>query len=279
MLIIFIIMFVLLIINPNISKNAIFESTSLWFSTLVPVLFPSLVITELINNEIMLDKLCKILYKPFKFIFNIYCPKSVYLIIISILCGSPTNAKIVKLTTENNEVNSNEARLILDIFSTTSLAYTIYILKTNNINLLLYFLISISINSILMHIFNKPYQEDITINNKIYKKRIEVLISSIKSSISVLFSILGIIIFFNILISIFFSKDIFIYPYLELMGGLNYIEKKGLGTFSIVSSISFLSLSIHLQIVANYIEISYWRFLLIRLISTLITVFIFLLFG
>ena len=255
------------------------ESASLWFYSLVPIMFPALIITEMINNERLLDKICNILYKPFRLIFNIYNPKSVYLIIISILCGAPTNARAIKLAIDNNEISKTEAHLILEIFSSLSLAYTIYILKSNNINILLYYLTYIIISAILMHILNKPTSNELSTSNKIYKKRLDVLFSSIKSATSVLFSILGVIIFFNILISTLFNKDFFLYPYLELMGGLDYINKKGLGTLNIVSSLTFLSLSIHFQILSNDIDFIYLKFLIIRIICSLFITFIFFLFS
>jgi hypothetical protein len=254
------------------------ESSSLWFYSLVPVMFPSLIITDLINNEKLLDKILNVLYKPFKFIFNIYSPKSVYLILITILCGAPTNARAIKLAIDNNEISKKEAHLILEIFSTLSLAYTIYILRSNNISILAYYLSYIIISAILMHMLNKPDNIDIFSYNKVYKKRLDVFFSSIKSSTIILFSTLGIIIFFNILISTLFNKDFFLYPYLEIMGGLDYINKKGLGTLSTVSSLTFLSLSIHFQILSNDINFSYFKFLIIKIICSLFITFIFFLF-
>ena len=103
MLIILIVIFVLLIIDPNISKTAIMESASLWLYSLIPVLFPSLVITEMMANERLLDKLCYALYKPFRFLFNI---------MFSVRITPYLDAYLMYLQVEVSEVSSYSASLI-----------------------------------------------------------------------------------------------------------------------------------------------------------------------
>lgn len=279
MLIILIVIFVLLIIDPNISKTAIMESASLWLYSLIPVLFPSLVITEMMANERLLDKLCYALYKPFRFIFNINYPKSVYLILISIICGSPANANAIKLAYDNGDIDMDEAKSILYVFSSLSLSYSIYVLKIHKVNLLFYYCLTIVLSIMLMHLLNKAKDITTSYKNKIYNKRIKVFFKAIKASISTLFTVLGTITLFNILIAVFFKKDIFLYPYLEILGGIEYINKKGLGTIFLVSSLSFLSLSVHFQILSSDIDFSYTKFLIVRIIYSLLISLLFFIFG
>jgi hypothetical protein len=51
MLILYIIIFILILINPQTSSQAFTSSAMIWFSSLVPVLYPSLLFIDLLMND------------------------------------------------------------------------------------------------------------------------------------------------------------------------------------------------------------------------------------
>lgn len=270
MLILFIVLFILILINPTASKEAFISSSILWFKSLVPVLYPSLLFIDLLMNDKSLVVICNYLYKPFKYIFNINYPKSVILIILSIICGVPGNIKAINLSIQNNEISNIEGNNLIFAYSNMSLAYTIYIFNIFDMPFYLYFIFSFLFSSLIFYTLNKKEKvDDINLNYE-FDKPIITIFKSINKTTQTLFTILGIISIFNILISLFFPNGFILYPYFEILGGINYIKEKNLSFILVIFALGFLGLSVHMQILSIKSDLPYYKFLIIRLIYSIL---------
>lgn len=269
MLILLIILFILILINPNVAKDSFLSSSMLWYKSLVPILYPSLLFIDLLMNDKSLKVISDYLFKPFKYIFNINYPKSVILIILSIICGVPGNVKAIDICIKNKEISNTEGNNLIFAYSNMSLAYTIYIFNIFDMPFYIYFIFSFLISSIIFFILNK--KEEINYKNDfIFEKPINTLFKSINKSTKTLFTILGIIVLFNILINLFFPNGFILYPYFEILGGINYIKEKSLSFIFVIFALGFLSLSAHMQILSVKSDLPYYKFLIIRLIYSIL---------
>ncbi len=163
--------------NTYISKQIIY-SCEIWLKKVVPSLFLSFILIDLLINSSLpyyLNKYLKI---------NI-----IYL--ISILAGSPSNAYILK--NYNQDITK-----IISINKYPSLIFTYNFLKVifNSHIAIKFILINIICNIIIFIIIKPP-----KIEYKLIEKTniIEILLNSINKNIQTLLNILGTIIFFNIL--------------------------------------------------------------------------------
>lgn len=261
----------LLITNPNLIANEIVIIFELWYKTILPTMYPSFVVIDMIESMPLVTKISKLLFKPFKLIFNISSSKSVLIIIISLLCGAPASTKIIENSFENKEISENEYQNLLCCFSTLSLPFTVMILTKAGISIALYYLLYLILASIWMHIFNKKSQ--IAMDYGIYNiNYIELFLNSIKKNIQIVINILGILIVFRVIIKLIIKDDLIIYPYLEILGGLAILPNN----FILLSSLGFLGFSIHLQILSVAKQFKYSKFLFARLFFCLLSLLGFL---
>lgn len=262
MSIIFILILILLILNPEITSKQVIEALNLFITSLLPTLYPSLICIDIISNSKLITKITNIFHPLFKNIFNVNSSYSTFIIILSYICGAPASTKLISNAKDNNLITDFEANNLIYCFSNLSLPFTIFILKDYKI-LILYYLLSIIISSILMHIFNKKSM----LTNKIIFHKINfttLFLSSIKKNIELMLNILGIVMFFRIVINILLPNS-FIYSYIEILGGLSNTNN----LFIKLSSLGFLGISVHLQILSIY-PIRYYKFFLVRLIFLLL---------
>ncbi len=163
--------------NTYISHQIIY-SCEIWLKKVVPSLFLSFILIDLLTNSSLpyyLNKYCKI---------NI-----IYL--LSIIAGSPSNAYILK--NYNQDITK-----IISVNKYPSLIFTYNFLKIIfNAQIALKFILINIICNIILFIIIKPPK----IEYKIIPQTniIEVLLTSITKNIQTLLNILGTIIFFNIL--------------------------------------------------------------------------------
>ena len=163
--------------NLYISKMVIY-SVDIWLTKIVPALFPTFIIVDIIYYS-------KIPY---------YIKKHLhinYIYILSIISGSPSNAYIL------NKYNINVTKL-LAVTKYSSFVFTYNYLKIifNNRIAIILIIINVITNIIMIIIIKPPKIEyDCSGNKNIFS----VILESISKNINVLISILGTIIFFNIL--------------------------------------------------------------------------------
>ncbi|MDE5855936.1 MAG: hypothetical protein K2H06_02715, partial [Anaeroplasmataceae bacterium] len=129
----------LLIANPSIVASEVLNACQMWLTVLLPIMYPSFVVIDFIEHMPLVTKISKILYKPFKYIFHIHNEKSAFLILFSLLCGSPASTKLFQASYEKNEITKKECQNLICAFSTLSLPYTLMLCNTFSIFIPLYY--------------------------------------------------------------------------------------------------------------------------------------------
>ena len=270
----------------------IMESIRFSFSICINNLFPSLIPFMLLSNILIKynfiddisDLLKNIMIKFFK--VNKNCS---FIFIMSILSGSPSNAKYISDLLKNKLINIKDAQNCLNfchftnpIFIIGTIGYTFL----NNKKLGLIILISHFLSSFIIGLFNKKNNSIIIKNNTNINKSINfinILKESILNTIETLLLILGIIttsiIITCILNNILNINDNykFIYGIIEITQGLKYLSLSNFNIEikTIISSflISFGGLSIHAQTfsILDNKKIRYYPYFIARLIHALLS--------
>lgn len=250
----------LLIVNPNIVATQVVEASRMWFFVLLPIMYPSFVVIDLIEHMPFVSKISKLLYRPFHFIFHIHHEKSAFLILFAILCGSPASTKIFKASYERKEISKTEYQNLVFAFSTLSMPYTLMLLKQFQIVVLLYYGAFLFLASLWMHFKNKkePIPTHLDIEPIHYLK---TFFNSIQKNIQIVLQVLGILIIFRVLIHVIFKGEILFYPFIEILGGLAMTTSPLIGLLSM----GFLGFSEHLQIMYIADDIPYPKLLLSRI--------------
>lgn len=290
----FIIVFTLLFFSYDV-----IESIKLSFSICINNLFPSLIPFMLLSNILIkynfIDDMSYIFGNFMNKILKVN-KNCAFILIMSMISGTPSNGKYISDLLNNNLIDLDDANKCLKFCHFTN---PIFILGTigytflGNKKLGLIILISHFLSSFIICIFNKKktYKETIT-TNKINKKNnfIYILNESIKSTISTLLLILGIIttcLIITCLLNKIFNINNnykFIYGIIEITQGLKFLSLSNLSIKlkTIISSflISFGGFCIHMQVfsILDNKKIRYIPYLICRvfhgIISSLITLVI-----
>jgi len=272
-----IIFFILILLKKDIMYITIYKTTLIWFKNIVPNLFPMFIISSLIINTNLINNICNMLGKPFKKIFNIN-KYGVYVCILSLITGSPSNAKYIKDLRNNNLITKNEQDRLLTftmnynpILIITLLS--LYLSKYTAYKILIIVILSNFITGIIMRNKEK-INNNIIINIK--KTNISIII---KDTLDTLLMILGTLIFYNLIINLI-SINISIIKnilngMLEITTALNSLQNINITlNIKILLTIIYLSfggLSIHTQIKSILPDTNYNLFLKSRLICIIIS--------
>ena len=209
--------------------------------------------------------------------FNkIFKNNDLYIFFSSILSGSPINAVILKNYLENDYITVKKASKILAYtsFNNPLFLYNyLHLILNNNYNVIKVMGILYISNFILYIYFNKKNNSQSFIKYKEYNLKKE-LFNSIYESIQNLIKIMGIIIFFKIILDLLMTKDSICYSLLkglvEVTTGLNdlvnfniSIKIKEIISYIIIS---FMGLSIQMQmsIILEKYDIDYKYFYISR---------------
>ena len=243
--------------NSYITEQTIY-SVNIWLNKILPTLFPTFIIVDIIYNTNLPYYIEKYLHINFIYI-------------ISILSGSPSNAYIL------NKYNQNITK-ILSVTKYTSPIFTYTFLKAIFNHKTAILLISLNIlSNIMLKLIIKP--------KNIKYKRIKqetiytTITNSIKKNINTLITILGTIIFFNTLPIHLIKNNLIkgtILSILEITTSLNNLLTTTL-PYNIKILLTIISLStcglcIETQIksIINDTFINYKEYLLYRLLHTII---------
>lgn len=243
--------------NSYITEQTIY-SVNIWLNKILPTLFPTFIIVDIIYNTNLPYYIEKYLHINFIYI-------------ISILSGSPSNAYIL------NKYNQNITK-ILSVTKYTSPIFTYTFLKAIFNHKTAILLISLNIlSNIILKLIIKP--------KNIKYKRIKqetiytTITNSIKKNINTLITILGTIIFFNTLPIHLIKNNLIkgtILSILEITTSLNNLLTTTL-PYNIKILLTIISLStcglcIETQIksIINDTFINYKEYLLYRLLHTII---------
>ena len=275
----------LLLYNSYEVVETIKFSFDICVNNLFPSLIPFMLITNILINYNFVESLN---LTPITNLLKINKNCS-FIIIMSILSGTPSNSLYIKGLLENNLISIDDAKKCLNfchftnpIFILTTIGYTFL----NNKKLGLTILISHYLSSFIIGLFNKKEKKKNLIElkkDKYNKNFIQILKESINNTTSNLLLIMGIITTFSIIIclinNIFNINNNykFIYGLLEVTNGLKYVA---LSSFSIkiktiLSSIfiSFGGLCIHAQVfcILENKKIKYLPYFFSRLFHALLS--------
>lgn len=276
--------FILIFIKKDIMYYTIYSTTLIWFKNIVPNLLPMFIITSLIVSSNLIINICNLFGKIFSKIFKT-SKYGVFVFILSIFTGSPSNAKYIKDLIDNNLISITEGNKLL-LFTTNYnplLIYsllTLYLDKKTSIILITIIILS----NIIIGLINRNMTYEKIENN--YSSKSINLSKIIKETIDTLLMILGTLIIYNIIINILpinnpIIKNIF-NGALEITTALNNIKFLNINTnFKILLSIIYLSfggISIHTQIKSILPDTNYKLFLKNKFLSILISISLLLLF-
>lgn len=256
----------------TIVKISILNSCLLWFKTLVPSMFAMYLMIDLLLN-----------YGFANYLYKIFKSNIPILIIISLLLGTPANAKYIKDFYVNGYIGENEAKYIL-AFAYSPNPLFILSMAPNTKHAIATLTFLYITNIIIAYIFKKIYIHYESIPKHFDVKPFsECLEKSIYKTFKILVLVLGIVIFFGIINSfiniIFQDRGIFIKSILEMTNAVNsIISANGKNYKWIIFAVSFGGLSIHTQIksILDDTPISYKYFLYGRLIASLLALIIIL---
>lgn len=280
----------LLLFNSFEIIESIKFSFSICFNNLFPSLIPFMLLSNILIKYDFINELSSIFNKVMTKIFKINKNCS-FAVIMSILSGTPSNAKYLKDLYDNNLITITDIKKCLNFCHFTNPIFilgTIGLTFLNNKKLGLIILISHYLASILLGIFNKK-ENIIFIENKIKKEKktfINILNNSIINTSNTLLLILGIIttcIIITTIINKTFSINEnykFIYGFIEITQGLKYLSLSNLNielkTILSCFLISFGGLCIHLQVfsILDNKKIRYIPYLISRIIHSILSSFI-----
>ena len=274
--------FIILINSYQIMESIRF-SFSLCINNLFPSLIPFMLLSNILINYNFIDDLSDMLKNITTKFFKVNKNCS-FALVMSILSGTPSNAKYLKDLKDNNLINNADIEKCLKfchftnpIFIIGTIGYTFL----NNKKLGLIILISHYTSSFIIGLFNKKSKNlkisniNITSNKNNF---ISILKSSINSTIDTLLLILGIIttcIIITTIINNIFNIDNnykFLFGIVEITQGLKYLSLSNLNIDikTIISSflISFGGICIHMQVfsILNNKKIRYLPYFISRII-------------
>ena len=264
-------LFILFLINKNTVILNILTTYNMWLTTLLPIIFPTLIITDLLLTTDLPNKINKLPLKLYSKIFK--CKQiGLYIFIMSIIGATPTNAKILNNLYKNNSIDINDINKIL----TSCIFFNpILIIKLCNLKILIIMYISNILTGIILRNSIK-----ISNVNKLPIINIKYDINeSISSNISIIFNILGTVLFFSVISTLISTNNLYINiltnGLLEITNGLNLIHLiDNLYIKDIISMIliSFSSISIFIQIKSIINNIDTYYYFKSRIITLIISV-------
>lgn len=180
---------------------------TLWSKNVFPILFPTFILADLIVSSSIIIILTKYGGKFFGKLFKT-TDYVLFILLISLLCGTPTNAKVLKNLYDKNLINGES---ITKILSFTYFFNPFFILSFTSVKILIIFWISnIFTGLILRNKYKKNYTNLNTLNNQFnLSKSISnniLTITNILGTITVFMVISYSIPFINPLINIIFTS-------------------------------------------------------------------------
>ncbi|MBP3766472.1 MAG: hypothetical protein J6G98_04765 [Bacilli bacterium] len=287
--IIFILLYIILqiILNSSLINKTILFSYNIFIYTIVPNLFPFLIISRFLINYGFVDICYKIFNPIMNKIFRINGNAS-FIFIMSMLTGFPSNSKYTKELLDNDQISSLTGTKVLMFTHFSNPLFVIGTIESFiNLKTALIILFSHYIGNIIIgFIFRNAY-----LDNKEYivksKKRDSFglcLSKSVKGSIDTLLLIFGTMTIFliisnliNNILNLSSENNAILAGILEFTQGLKYVSLLDVDVkikaMLMGSFISFGGLSVHAQILSiiGETDILYIPFLISRILHSIIT--------
>ena len=291
-----IVMFLYIFIYSKTVKETIIFGIHLWLNTLIPSIFPFLLISKLLVRYNILHIINNILGIYLEKIYKI-SKKSSFVVLLSIITGFPSGSIYIKELLEKKQISVIEANKLITFTSFSNPLFVISVIGETLLNNKRFGIIIYIIHLITGLLVGLLFKSD-TRNNNIEivdnsnDSFIKNLIDSLNESFYILINMLGIILFFLIIVSIinsFFPNNtitLLIKGIIEITTGVISISKSSLNIRLKASLmgfiISFNGLSIHYQVknIIDKTKINYKFFLIARIIhSTLCFIITYLVIG
>ena len=277
---ILIIIEIIILLNSNVVVKSILATCKLFFYNIFPTLFPTMVISNILVKQGVERIIPNFIKKMFKIFFNLDEYKT-SIFITSIFTGTPTNALIINEALKSNRIKDEEAdKLILS----THYINPLFIINVIGVNIfnsaligaLLY--VILIIENLFKLYLNKNVFTKSNVTNNVSEDFITSFKLSVKLALDALVMILGLIIIFNLLLSLI--NDIFVLPNIlsVLLSGLLEVTTGIIGLSSTNLSnilkfilsyifINFGGLCIHVQVISIFKnkKISYLKYLIYRI--------------
>ena len=294
-LILFLFLTIELIVSSDLIMVTIKEAIHLWFYKVVPALLPFFLFSNFLMNYGFIE-ITSEFAKPIMSFFKLN-ENAAFILMMSMLTGSPGNAFYIKEALKKGKLNEKEATKILMI---SQFASPLFILGTVRILLndfklsILILIITYITNFILAFLFQNFYASNesssfsfFTLKKNFYQKETQsfgkTLSSSIKKTFDTLITILGSICFFYMITAIIQHNHLLptsIMPYfsgiLEMTQGINQVSllncSNHIKVFWITVFLSFGGFSIHSQILSLICDtkIKYFPYLVARILHAMI---------
>ncbi len=223
-----ILMFILLILFSKQSLLAAQNGVNLFLNSVLPSIFPFLVVVNILINLDILKKICRFFNPITKKVFNLPGISSLP-IAVGLLSGYPIGAKISNDLYEKKLISKNTAEKLLSftnnsgpLFILSYVGISLYHDTATGILLLLTHIISAISVGIIFGMFSKKntdrfcideqYERYISSNNSNIKKNIsfsQIVIDSVKNSVNTILVIGGFIIFFSVIIELLENSNFF----------------------------------------------------------------------
>jgi sporulation integral membrane protein YlbJ len=227
---------------PSATFNGAAKGLLLWYNSVLPTLFPFMIISTLLINSNTISLISRILGPVFRRIFHISSSAS-FAILGGFLCGYPVGAKITAELVHSNKITSNEGSYLVSFCNNTSPIFMLNFVLIKSIKNM-----ELIIPGMFIHLFS-PILCSYLFYSFYYKKKMVVqtntdysrpstnthffenLDISIMKSIDSIVQVGGYIILFSMLTSLFdtaiLSKSIlksFIISLLEISNGITVIS-------------------------------------------------------
>lgn len=294
-LILFLFLTIELIVSSDLIMVTIKEAIHLWLYKVVPALLPFFLFSNFLMNYGFIE-ITSEFAKPIMSFFKLN-ENAAFILMMSMLTGSPGNAFYIKEALKKGKLNEKEATKILMI---SQFASPLFILGTVRILLndfklsILILIITYITNFILAFLFQNFYASKesssfsfFTLKRNFYQKETQsfgkTLSSSIKKTFDTLITILGSICFFYMITAIIQHNHLLptsIMPYfsgiLEMTQGINQVSllncSNHIKVFWITVFLSFGGFSIHSQILSLICDtkIKYFPYLVARILHAMI---------
>jgi len=285
--------FLLTIIESNTTITYLQYGTSLFIYNIFPTLFPTLIITDIIIKYNLANFLIPYLSKITKIIYKIEGYPSL-IIFLSLLTGTPGNAKLISSAYQDNYINKDTANKLINIthtFNPMLCITTFGLLFFNDVGFGIMLFLTMIITNIIIarfiqfdnNIIKKPDIIQQQVPNNIMVPN-NIISQIILSNFKILIIILGIIIISTIIIGFISLLPINLNNYLgliEFTTGVKIVSISNIPAFHkyllTVIFLNFGSLSIIMQnisIMNNIIDKK--SYIQIRIIASIISIIIFI---
>lgn len=262
-LLFFILVFFLFFAFSREIKSSVIASCELWFYNLVPSMLPMYLLLDLLIN-----------YGLAELLFKLFSTNSVFVLAISLISGTPGNAKYIKEFYNEGYISKDLAEYLLTFAYSPNPLFIIAI--SPDINSALCVLLIIYVADLINFIIFRPLFKQRR-STSIKRESISfstLLENSISKSFKVLILILGIVVTYGILntfLSIYHIESPFISSVFELTNALSVIRNLNAGLWWTSFACLFAGLSIHTQVksILEGSDLSYKYFLYGRLLSSI----------